>query len=122
MAKKDMDVQASPEQTNKDSGESSLARASRVAGAVNLNHVRFVQFSGTAPAMPDVDAERETDFKIGFTRPRVERAAKVFSVYSTLIFTLEEKREEEDESGAVETRAEEPLASLRATIEIRYKT
>lgn len=93
--------------------ESPLARANRVAGAVNLDRVRFVQFNGSALVDADRLAVRETDYTVGFTRPKIQRAPRTFAVSSTLVFTLDEKAQEEGAEAV-------PLASLRATIEIQY--
>ena len=97
--------------------ESPLARANRVAAVVNLERVRFVHFVANALAgFEKLSSAGETDYTVGFTRPRIRKGDAAFSVSSTLVFSLDSKAITEGDA----KKSAEPLASLRATIELHY--
>lgn len=117
-----MDRQTSETQSEPDARrEDAMARAQKVASAVTLDHIRFVHFAGHALVSADRLSSHETDYTVGFTRPKVQRRDSSFAVSSTLVFTLDGKPNIE-EPGVLEPKqvAGEPLASLRATIELQY--
>lgn len=112
-----MEAQTSANTITTTKEESPLARANRVAGAVNLEHVRFVQFNGSSLVSREKLVDDETtDYSVGYTRPKFQRVPEGFLISSTLVFSLDRKAIEGDTP-----QPAHPIAALRATIELTYK-
>jgi hypothetical protein len=110
---KSQSASAETSETKKAPPESPLARASRVANIVDLENVRFVQFSAHAHCSRDDLSTPELIHRAAFTRPRVSRNGSAIVVSSTFVLTVAKQ------SADV---GQDTLASLRATVELMYRT
>ncbi len=92
-----------------------LVRAGRVANLVNLESVRFVQFSAHAQASDDDLRTERLIHRAFFTRPKLSVEGRVISVSSTFVFSVSKPTPDENENPATDA-----LATIRATVELKY--